>query len=370
MQEDKQLENLIRKAKKLVFMTKEEKRKMLSLLMSFMKKNTVKQEQLMRHKRIIGNFVSFFTGNKLMIRYASLASVVLLVIAISGVSLAANNSLPGDFLYPFKVGINEKVLGFILFSDEAKAKYNIQLAELRMQEFEKTAISGRLDDEAKEKLSALFDNHIEKAKKGSLSVKTKNGVSLSSEIDSELEASLNAHKKILDKLSEIKKSDTSERIKSFLPDVEIKINSLKKLRQENESDLAQKPLADIRFAAEGKLKAAENKINEVNNFIEDKRSDLNQESYSIAKANLKVASDIIFQGKTEFDAENFSKAFSLFQEAIRLSQEAKISIAASIKLNIELPKLKEQNGSEEKENNGTLNIQNNDNEKITKGRLR
>ena len=46
--------------------------------------------------------------------------LTLAVLASTGVSLAAEQALPGDFLYPIKVGVNERVQASLAATPKAK----------------------------------------------------------------------------------------------------------------------------------------------------------------------------------------------------------------------------------------------------------
>ena len=335
MKNDKKLENIITKLRGLVFLTKEEKNEGLYNIKAFIKENPIKLDHK-NHRVISATFTSLFLNNRHILKYTSIASVVLIAIGLSGVSLAANSSLPGDIFYPFKIGVNERVLGFVQFSDEAKAQYNANLAELRLQEFEKIVVDEKVNESVKKKFNELLDEHIEKIQDSSLNIKAKKGIGLSAQIDSELEASLNAHKKILDKLSLNENSGSTKEIKSFIPSVEDKIKSIKKYRENNEGDLSKETSEKMKKVAEDKLHLAKIKVEEVGKFVEKKEDDISKDAFNNAKENLKNAEELISQGSGELESKNYDKAFASFQKSIRISQETQISIARSISLKVDL----------------------------------
>ncbi len=57
----------------------------------------------------------------------------------SSVSFAAENTVPGDLLYPVKTNLNERVLGAMAVTPKAKAAWEVQLVDRRLQEVEKIA---------------------------------------------------------------------------------------------------------------------------------------------------------------------------------------------------------------------------------------
>lgn len=76
-----------------------------------------------------------------------------------GTSLAAQNSLPGDALWGFKVGVNENVRAALAAEGKSQADFDISAIEARMEEASKLAANGRLDAQAQAKIEANFDAH-------------------------------------------------------------------------------------------------------------------------------------------------------------------------------------------------------------------
>lgn len=78
---------------------------------------------------------------------AALAALVLLVSG-TGVSQAASRALPGDFLYPVKVRVNEPVARALAPSASAKAEADIRHAEERLREVE--VLAARSEEDARD----------------------------------------------------------------------------------------------------------------------------------------------------------------------------------------------------------------------------
>jgi len=93
----------------------------------------------------------------------------------------------------------------------------------------------------------------------------------------------------------------------------------------------------LEIAANGKMKAAENKIAEVRNFISRVKPLLKATVVvAEAEAKLEVANKIVIRGKGQVEAEMYNEAFASFQEAIRIAQEAKLIAGASERLNVDI----------------------------------
>jgi len=80
-----------------------------------------------------------------------------------GVSYAAEGAVPGDALYPIKVGINEEVRDIVALTPEAKADWESRLVERRLEEAEKLAeATGAIPPAAQEIIEEKLEKHIEK----------------------------------------------------------------------------------------------------------------------------------------------------------------------------------------------------------------
>ena len=80
------------------------------------------------------------------------STMPLLVIAVvlvlgGGTTFAAEGSLPGDLLYPVKVGFNESVRAALAVSADSEAKLQADLLEERVHEAEELKAEGRLQGE-------------------------------------------------------------------------------------------------------------------------------------------------------------------------------------------------------------------------------
>lgn len=80
-------------------------------------------------------------------------------------SFAAENTVPGDILYPVKVHFNEPVRGAIARTSKAKAEWGVRLVERRLEEVEKLAVKTDAHQEAKDTARANLGKYTERVKK-------------------------------------------------------------------------------------------------------------------------------------------------------------------------------------------------------------
>jgi hypothetical protein len=89
-------------------------------------------------------------------------STFLFIVFVGGsVSVIADNSLPGDPLYSFKLNVNEEVKGAFLKTPEAKLTYQKTLIDNRLNEIKTLAASKTLTKAKQETAQKALNTHIE-----------------------------------------------------------------------------------------------------------------------------------------------------------------------------------------------------------------
>lgn len=93
------------------------------------------------------------------------AMVLVLVLGLgSGLSYASEESLPGDFLYPFKVHVSEEIQSLSKKDPEERASFATQRAERRLEEVKILVTEGSFDEVKSKEAVANFEKHTKKAK--------------------------------------------------------------------------------------------------------------------------------------------------------------------------------------------------------------
>ena len=92
---------------------------------------------------------------------------VLMVVLIAGVggtaTFAAESAVPGDVLYPVKVGVNEPVASVFAGSGESQARFHAKLAVRRVEEAAKLDAKGKLTPEVEAHLADTFEKETARA---------------------------------------------------------------------------------------------------------------------------------------------------------------------------------------------------------------
>ncbi|MES3006020.1 MAG: DUF5667 domain-containing protein [Patescibacteria group bacterium] len=97
-----------------------------------------------------------FAHERMRYVYASIA-ITLILATGAGTAFAAERSLPGDFLYPIKINVTEPVKGALKVGSEAKIKWEGNKAVKRLEEAEKLAEMGQLDEGKRQTVEREFE---------------------------------------------------------------------------------------------------------------------------------------------------------------------------------------------------------------------
>ncbi len=126
-----------------------------------------------------------------------LSTFLFMVFVGGSVSVVADNSLPGDPLYSFKINVNEEVKGAFLKTPEDKLSWQKTRIDNRLNEIKTLAASNTLTKAKQETAQRALDTHIEAFSKelGTLSDE-KPGEAL--EVTASLEKSLKVQKEDLE----------------------------------------------------------------------------------------------------------------------------------------------------------------------------
>ncbi len=98
---------------------------------------------------------TLFTHSKSRIMNATL--LIALMIGTGGTAFAAQNTLPGDFLYPVKVHVNENVRSSLAVGADAEAKLQAEFFAERLEEARTLALNGKQDIAAGAEVRARID---------------------------------------------------------------------------------------------------------------------------------------------------------------------------------------------------------------------
>ncbi len=143
------------------------------------------------------SWYSYFAEKKFVPAFA----VLLILVSTGGASIAAERALPGDFLYPLKININEEVQGLAAITPEAKAKFALEVTDRRLKEAAVLSSQGRLDSNTSTIISEQLLKQAGQVKNQVASLVSTNKLQSAQEVALNFESALKTHEFILQKLS-------------------------------------------------------------------------------------------------------------------------------------------------------------------------
>src|SRR3989338_43513 len=197
---------------------------------------TILQQKLLRRMRSLQVLSPFDYGHfwqSFRVAAAGFASVVLVGV---GISYAAEDALPGDTLYAMKIEVNERVRTWVALSEEAEVEWSVVRTMRRLEELERLATAGDLNDILRDQITTRLEQNTEEANKAIESLK-KEQIAVAADASSRLESSLRVHERMLVQVAE-ERADVSSQIHVILDTVRKKTESVSEMRQEIEKEIA------------------------------------------------------------------------------------------------------------------------------------
>jgi len=149
----------------------------------------------------------FHRGIYMGLRIA-LSSFVFFIFIAGTVSAVADNALPGDPLYAFKLNVNEEVKGFFQKTAEEKVAYNAQRVENRVNEIKTLAASKTLTKAKQATVQKALDAHI-KDLSTDLTTLSNTAPAAALTVTANLEESLKANKEVIENTDTISDKATA-----------------------------------------------------------------------------------------------------------------------------------------------------------------
>lgn len=282
-------------------------------------------------------------------RYPMFATIVLaMLIALGGgTAAAAENAVPGDALYPFKIHVNESVRSAVALGAEEEADWQNTRAVRRLEEAANLAAQGRLNSEIREELHARFAAHEERAEQLIADLKKKGNAEAAADVSATIQARLEAYSDILANIKQ-SRPQAAEQLNGLRNDVNAEATSVSEVRAASQDDEKERTSE----AAEGKKKAAENKLREVEKFIDTSKLKVEAATVAQARAQLTKAQETFAAGKASLSAGDFTEAFLKFKQAHTEAERAKVTLQAMIRLQIPLMDTTPEAKDNEKKNSG------------------
>ncbi|PJE76161.1 hypothetical protein COV04_01360 [Candidatus Uhrbacteria bacterium CG10_big_fil_rev_8_21_14_0_10_48_11] len=283
-------------------------------------------------------------------------ALALLLLFGGGTSYAAEQSLPGDILYPVKVSVNEPFRGLFAVGNEAEANWQAQIVERRLNEAVTLASENKLSQAAIKSLAVNIQEHTKQANEKAVQLEDSGNSTAATNIRSDLEASLNAHAATIarfavstkttaaasntinaDPLND--KETSNDKVPSDTDKTEQNDDSahtaiIATLNNEANTIATAQQKGFAKFATDGngqQLQVAAKKQ------FEKATGEIAKAKEAISKVNLSgelkskivdiltFASTKLTNGATQLDEQHFAEAFNTLQESISTAKEIELT---------------------------------------------
>ncbi len=200
------------------------------------------------------------------LRFSYMPFVILFAVMIGGgTSLAAQGAVPGDFLYPIKIGVNENVRSAFAVGADSEAKLQTNLLAERVEEAETLQAEGRLSGDMAETVASTISAQAKIATAASVNSSAVVATETTAKIQSALQtvlaiADLNVDAGVAGSgpMMATTLAKKQYEIGTFKAVVQVRIKSLADLVKKYQSDIDAKVYADLiaKLDTAAKLSAA------------------------------------------------------------------------------------------------------------------
>lgn len=129
------------------------------------------------------------------------ASVFAMLVAGTGVSLAAQRSVPGDALYGWKIHVNERIESAFTVGKERQATLEVKRLDRRLTEFEQVNSKTQSDAPARVQAQVNVQEQAKKVEEVGAQLKEDGNIEASAQVSTDANEVLEAHKEILENIA-------------------------------------------------------------------------------------------------------------------------------------------------------------------------
>ena len=341
-----------------------EQEKLESVLTEYMAMKPLRTVDSAQGKNYIEAKDSLFSGLFFMHskrKYIPIA--IILGLLLSGTaSYAAEGAMPGDLLYPVKVGVNEKVVSTLAVSAESKATLEAKFAERRLVEATNLAVDNKLTAHIRAKLSDDFAKHADSAVARTKDLEKKNA-SIAIGLASNFESNLSAHEALLVQI------DTQGDADDLVQLIRAKSRTIGELRMKAESGVyvrartsedtsafsatAAKNIEEVDTKERAALamgRVAKTAVKDSAVLLARVSGNLEASAHLNAQAQVKTASELVIKGDAFFEKKDFTSAFQSYQNALVTVKRLSVYLNVSKKVRINIFHPNEKALEDEKKN--------------------
>ncbi|MBI2577365.1 MAG: hypothetical protein HYV77_00795 [Candidatus Wildermuthbacteria bacterium] len=310
------------------FLNMLEKAKVSSLILSEQEKN--------EGKKLLTEFMALKREEVSPIFFFKPVGAIALAIALfltggAGVVFAAQEALPGSPFYQVKMHVNERLRSVIALSPKEKARWEIERANLRLQEAEELSVRGKFDSVAALEIDEYLGEHIKKVQEISFALQESGKEGEAHALYSDLEVVLATHGKILGNLS----LNTSKQEQLELGSTIANIQAYTEVMARDQ-EVANIGYAVSKKTAEQAMEAAEREMDETKLYIGKNKNKVGRYMRADIEAQLEEAEKFFEEGRDNVEAKRYKNSLVSFEKAVSVAKGAQILLETSIRIKKDL----------------------------------
>lgn len=311
-----------------------------------------------------------------------LAAVLILLLASGGVSLAAEGAVPGQLLYPVKIGVNERVETALAFTPQAKAQVASHHAQERLNEAAHLAATGRLSTSTAAQLAAQFQVQVNDVTENVAKLQEKGDDDTAESVLSDTQAQLQAQHSLFAGIEAQAGASTTASGTVLQQNISAALGAVVQARHTIELKSSGDNGGDQgrRTTAQRRLSDAQQVIKDASSLLESQGPGLGDDAAAAAQLRLENAQKMAAQAAVQLQAGDFRGAIlsgsrarqaaassrALLNAQLRLKEETGLSVrvatnttdgdngdddavttAASSSVQVQTPEGQQQNGGDQ-----------------------
>lgn len=277
---------------------------------------------------------SFFLVHR---RLAVSFALMLIIVALFGgaSAMAAQSSLPGEPLYPFKVNVNEELRSSLTFNAQAKMEWEVERLQRRLREAETLTLQKKLNQENSRLLKDYYQISSSRISSSMDNLRSSNQLATLSEFSANLEAVLHAHQAAITNVGtgEAEKASATE----FLESVRTTTEQVSAIRVGASDQMLKSGTVD-NFAVEaGRLKqeAWQQLMQAQNTLRLTNQSSIGSTALSQIETQLLNSQQSAKSGDAYLNKGSNAEAIFQYQESLHSTREGEVLLQTSIEMKAE-----------------------------------
>lgn len=257
--------------------------------------------------------------------------IVLVAVVFGSTSAYAEKAIPGDPLYGMKVNINEKVAGVFSITKEEKAEWQERLVERRLDEATKLVSDNKFTEKERVILENQIKSQIEVFSTNVKELSLKSSESITSkDLNTRLQASLQAYKSVLDTLSTNNTINADTKSQAVILLTTIDSGSV--IANDNKIEMASTTVDTGVDSASALTKKADasSALSSVKLLYQKDKLKLSLTKQKEIDSNLAVAENYILEGDKYITSGDYTNAISKYTSAISTIDEIQLSLVSNV----------------------------------------